>query len=633
MSWWFSFCQEIILINCLSDKSSSFPFPKQARMVVFLQGEKRMTETADRISIREISGLICSLFFILLIKNSDSYYVPYLILTLFGYYTFIDNRKINRYSGTERERKFSLCFSFFMSALNIAANYKLFAHLAAPAYEGGTFALVYSLAFTAVSFLGSVFLWRHISMFLIGFADRCRIFSNTDRKAGKVFLITFGLLTVINLTVLFLIDYPGYLTFDSVEQVTQILENSYTNHHPFFHTVTIKVFFETGIRLFGDINAGIALYNAVQIILMALCFAYVCSTLYRFGLNKTLLSIIVLWYALMPFHITYSITVWKDVLFGGAAAAFAVSAFRLLYLKNQHNWTDYSVMILSGILICLFRSNGWFAFVLSTVCFALMFGRNRAYRNILYGLVAVTLFTAVLKHPLLSYLNVPQPDTIESFSIPVQQISRVVIKHEDALNDEQYALLNSIIDVDQIPEKYQSHISDPIKHLVRDKNNQEFLEANKGEFAKLYIDLGMRYPADYVAAWIDQTRGYWNGGYQYWRWSTGIIDNSLGIEKHTRLPMLKSVYDKYLWMYENNPLLQIFLCIGFHGWILLAVMFTATAKKRWKALFVAAPVFMIVISLLIATPVSYEFRYVYALFCTLPFYMTIVMLKEEKADG
>ena len=34
-----------------------------------------------------------------------------------------------------------------------------------------------------------------------------------------------------------------------------------------------------------------------------------------------------------------------------------------------------------------------------------------------------------------------------------------------------------------------------------------------------------------IKTWIDQTKGYWNAGYEHWRWSLGIYENDLGIER------------------------------------------------------------------------------------------------------
>ena len=52
---------------------------------------------------------------------------------------------------------------------------------------------------------------------------------------------------------------------------------------------------------------------------------------------------------------------------------------------------------------------------------------------------------------------------------------------------------------------------------------------NAGEYLKLYVALGLRYPGDYLNAWIDETKGYWNGGYFFWIYMKQMGDNAYGI--------------------------------------------------------------------------------------------------------
>ena len=129
-------------------------------------------------------------------------------------------------------------------------------------------------------------------------------------------------------------------------------------------------------------------------------------------------------------------------------------------------------------------------------------------------MIIVIVLSVFLKYPVLKSLNVKQPDTIESLSIPAQQIARVITDEED-ITIEQKELLSELIDIDEIPTYYVSYFSDPIKNLVREKGNQEYLKEHSNEYLNLYIQLGLKYPQKYIEAWVDQTRGYWNSGYAF----------------------------------------------------------------------------------------------------------------------
>ena len=68
----------------------------------------------------------------------------------------------------------------------------------------------------------------------------------------------------------FLAYFPGILSNDSVWQMDQILGiRPLSNHHPFTHTMIIKLFYSIGYAIFGTANAGIATYTLFQMTTMA----------------------------------------------------------------------------------------------------------------------------------------------------------------------------------------------------------------------------------------------------------------------------------------------------------------------------------------------------------------------------
>ena len=234
----------------------------------------------------------------------------------------------------------------------------------------------------------------------------------------------------------------------------------------------------------------------------------------------------------------------------------------------------------------------------------------------------IILLSFILKHPVLKALGVTQPDTIEALSIPAQQIARVIADGKE-LTDTETALLSQIIDLEKVPQTYSSGISDPIKGLVRASKNQEYLVEHSSEYLQLYIELGLKYPHKYLEAWIDQTKGYWNAGYSYWRWAGGVQSNDFGIFRTTGSPFLSKCLSLYLGLYEGTTLFQLFLCIGLYVWGILYAAYVAFIRRDWPALFVTIPPLMVIFSLLVATPVFAEFRYAYCVFCAIPFILGV----------
>ena len=553
-----------------------------------------------------------SLFFILYwatqLFNTDAYYISYLYICVMAIICLIWNNFFCE-KPKEISRKVSLATiaAISFSTMVMLANYNLWesSHI--------DFLQIISII---IFFIGGYFTFFNIYYFIFNNLEILIWTTNTKKRLlpEQIFIISFLIIVIVDITILFFGFYPGILTPDSISQINQILTGEYSNHHPFYYTQIVRVFFVIGVKLFGNLNAAIATFCIFQIMFMAFCFAYSISTMERLQTPVILQIGSLVFYILMPYHILYSMTIWKDVMFGGCVLLLILSSFRCM--KTIGNCKiNYLIFIMAGLGIGLFRSNGFFAILLITFGFVAIF--RMSHRKIFYSFIFIIIASFVLKYPVLEKLEVKQTDTIESLSIPAQQIARV-IADGNTLTDSEFNVLSQIIDIEKVPENYVPYISDNIKNLVREKGNQKILENNKLEYLKLYIKLGIKYPVQYVCAWIDETRGYWNAGYEYWIWDTGIYDNSFGIYQSPMLEKFKYIFQLYLNSFTNIQMLKIFLCIGFGVWIDICMFLIAIYRKDKIGVFITLPVLSIVISLLIATPVFSEFRYVYALFCSLP---------------
>ncbi len=553
------------------------------------------------------------------LTKADSYYVPYLFMGLIGSICLTTNQieKIHEKAMPKRDVAVTNFYSNILAAMVVLANYKNLL-----VFSDNIFLIIFKI----ISLLGiagggnnifkEIFVLLYWKVKPLSYQSK----STDMQKVKWMILGMWGMFVIENSFILFESQYPGNLTSDSLSQMRQLLTHTYSNHHPYYHTQIIRLFVSIGFKVFGNLNAAVATYSIFSIGIMAFCFTYIIYTVYQLTGRWGLIIAIFLWYFIMPFHIMYSFTMWKDVLFGAMVTFVAVGSFRILKRLGSNNVIDYCILLCAGLGMCLFRSNGWTAFAFSIIIFAFLFKNSQ--RNLFMLFISVLIISFVLKHPVLKALNVRQPDTVEALSIPIQQIARVVADGKE-LTSNQEKLLSEILDVQEIPGMYNSIISDPIKGLIRDKGNQEFIRAHKKDFVRLYIQLGLKYPHKYVEAWIDQTRGYWNAGYPYWRWAEGIDKNTLGIENTIRSKHIHNLFIKYLGIWENSPMLQLFLCIGFYTWLMLISTYMAVVKQNNMNLFASIPFLMVILTLLIATPVYAEFRYAYAVFCGIPFVLAV----------
>lgn len=95
----------------------------------------------------------------------------------------------------------------------------------------------------------------------------------------------------------------------------------------------------------------------------------------------------------------------------------------------------------------------------------------------------------------------------------------------------------------------------------------------------VYIPIGIKHPVTYLTAWVDETRGFWNAGYDYWRWLDWVDENDYGIERVVTSSKLNTLIDGYFTMYTDAPILRIFLCIGLVVWINVVCLYISIVRK------------------------------------------------------
>lgn len=512
-----------------------------------------------------------------------------------------------------------LAVSVLFSGAVILANYDIFLDFSRPA-------TLLSLPFV---FLGGLSLaWNTLLYLTCRFPEVLPERTLTDRRHGTaVFFASSAAIAAVYLLALFFAEYPGNLTDDSINQMKQVVSGNYANHHPVFHTICIELCVNLGLALFGNYNDAVALYSAVQLLFLAACFAYAVATLYQAGMPRLLVIGALLVYMLAPYHISYSVTMWKDVPFGGAAAVLVASVYRILKGIGKNQKLNYAIAAFGSLAFCLWRTNGWLALGASFVlCFAFL---RRDQKKLLLLWAAALVIGWFLKGPMLNLMNIPQPDTVESLSIPVQQIARVIHDGRE-LTEEEAALLGRIMDLEEVPELYLWYLSDPIKDEIRSKDVEYFNE-NLGQYLKLWVQLGLKNPGTYVKAWVDQTKGYWNSGYRHYVTISYLPEDFLGLYKPMENTAFYEGLMQYFYSGHNVPFLEFTVSIGLHVWVLAFLFFACALQGRREAI-LSVPILMVILTLLVATPVYSEFRYAYTVFTTLPLILPVSLCHAHPAD-
>ncbi len=502
------------------------------------------------------------------------------------------------------------------------------------------------------TFLGFLFLFYHILLFLFSYTgDRVCLRSvlftepyDPDRPIPTVKcrfswlskILTFLRSFYIKHTALcafflcfifwfpyFLYQYPGVMTPDSINQFEQVLGViPYSNHHPWMHTLLIKLLYTIGYKLTGSMLIALSCYTFFQMCVLALSVSYFVSTIKKYCLRSRICLFATLFYALVPYHAVFSVTMWKDVLFAAAILSFGCSS---LCLIKKANILHLCIFALSGLAMCLLRSNGWYAFILCFP-FLLLYFRKKA-RVMFPVILGIFLCAVFIKYPVMNAFHVTQPDLIESLAIPTQQITAVIC-NDRALTDEERDFIENVVDLTYIKKLYDPSYADNIKELVR-AGDQNYLAEHKWEFFRLWAKLGLKYPSDYMTAYIHQTYGYWYPDSFYPVADVeGVSATSLGVS-HTPLiggPLVIKSKEIAIKLGGMLPLYGPLWSMGVICWALIFCIGNAFVRSETQKLILYLPSVAILLTVLIATPVAAEFRYVYFMVFSLPFYIITSML-------
>ena len=131
---------------------------------------------------------------------------------------------------------------------------------------------------------------------------------NEKIKAKRIEItdIIIALIIIVIFGIALLSFFPGLLTSDVVDEISQAEVNQYYNAHPIFHSFVIGNLTKLG---------GIWVPALFQILVFAIIWTYACRMIRKYNntkANKAFQVIFTFIMAIIPLNFLYSITLWKD---------------------------------------------------------------------------------------------------------------------------------------------------------------------------------------------------------------------------------------------------------------------------------------------------------------------------------
>ncbi len=454
-----------------------------------------------------------------------------------------------------------------------------------------------------------------------------------DFKNKKLFCIAVFVILLLIYMVYYLTFFPGGVfidTWTSFRMLTGKIE--FTNQQPVFYTLILSL-----VKLFpNNYEIGFAILTFLQVIFMISCITYFIYWLLDKHVNPIIVTFIALFFGTFNLYPLYSVSVWKDTLFSLAVFVYAITLINIMIdIKNRNikicNIIAFNIFSLFTMLL---RNNGIYVtfatfliLLISLVIFYFYKKQKVAHMKtfLIVSFLTIVLFELIQLAYSLFGINM-KGQIEEKIAIPIQQVARVVVT-DGNITDKQMELIEKVLSKEEIKYNYCALIVDPIK--FNSQFNAKYIEENKFEYLKLWIELFFQNPNEYIRGYLLQTSGFWTfnvrGKEAY---ASPTLWETLSEELGTTDLIAKYSHESF----KNDLIPTSYFSGGFFFWIIFSTMFITYRIANKKYLLAYLPPMLLWATIMVSVPMGSALRYVYALVLAFPLYLVYPLIAKNLSE-
>lgn len=456
-------------------------------------------------------------------------------------------------------------------------------------------------------------------------------------KSHRMVFIQAFILNIVCWGVWFWLYFPGTGMNDTINCIM-----SYRNdNQPLVYQLFIYYGIHGLTKFTSNMTNSYAILTAVQMGVMSFVIAWIAKWLCKKGVKRLFINLFMLYYALMPVVADYSITLVKNTMFSICMAAIIPFLYEIILqhgevIKNKKFYIAFFI-VLTGI--CTLRSNGKFIVVFILLLLLIPKINNRRYFISILVLV-------IMMNGMVSFgekkLIAGDVSFRESISIPLVQIGAVLAEN-GYISEEDKEVLGNLLPLEVWRDTYCFWFSDSIK--FNGNFNNQWLNENKAKFIDTWFSVLKDNLGIYVKAYLCHTFGLWNvSPYNptdytqsyFTRINNNTGDDSIWGEFCTDKHLInRDINHRFLSKQINTFLATCFrinlvLRPGIMFWVIVGFMLILCVYKQYQVCFIFLPCLLNWITMMIAAPGSYIYRYSFYLVLSLPLLFIIMLLALRK---
>lgn len=456
----------------------------------------------------------------------------------------------------------------------------------------------------------------------------------TDKKA---FWALFFLIVILALPYL-IFFFPGTLEDDGIIQLWQTLgARPMTGHHPVGSTKVMGFAMSLGIILCSSNTIGLFFYTITQFLIQAFSFTYTIHLLNRMKAPLILRWFSLFFFAVLPLFPMWGYTMVKDSSYYICTLLFAAALVDILMdFPDRSVWWKTLLFLLGALGMVLSRNNGRYVVGITLLCGCVLY--KKYWKQFLTGFLICCLAIFLVEGVYMPVKNIPPGPVKEMLSIPLQQTARYMREHGEDITVEEKEILQAVFecDMEQLGEKYDPEISDPVKDLFVDEPGSVLLRQYFGVWFRQF----MRHPDTYFQAFFHHTYGYFYPDreektyplcifrmlYSDTEWKDAYLDLKFGIED----PKARYFLEGWTEFFHSLPFIGMLYSCGMHTWIMIGCLTGLIVGRRKKEILVLAPS-ILTLMVCVASPVNGHLRYMLPIVVLLP--LNLAWCCQQAAKG